>query len=116
MTMAHKAKSFKLVEKKDKATGVVVKRNIVIYTNVNEPVEKTLIDFYLQQGYTPMFEEKKPTMSVEAMKADLKNDKEALKKFEEAYGNKDFFAACKVHSSWKKEQKKKKQEKQEADK
>ena len=95
MTMAHKAKSFKLVEKKDKATGVVV---------------KTLIDFYLQQGYTPMFEEKKPTMSVEAMKADLKNDKEALKKFEEAYGNKDFFAACKVHSSWKKEQKKKKQE------
>ena len=71
MTMAHKAKSFKLVEKKDKATGVVVKRNIVIYTNVNEPVEKTLIDFYLQQGYTPMFEEKKPTMSDEAMKADL---------------------------------------------
>lgn len=108
--MAHKAKSFKLVEKKDKSTGVVVKRNIVIYTNVDEPAEKMLIDFYLQQGYTPMFEEKKPPMSVKEMKDNLKNDEEALKKFEEAYGKKDFFGACKVHSTWKKEQKKKKQE------
>lgn len=106
--MAHKAKSYKLVEKKDKATGVVVKRNIVIYTNVNEPAEKMLIDFYLQQGYAPMFEDKKPTTSVETMRADLKNDKEALEKFEKAYNEKDFFGACKVHSIWKKEQNKEK--------
>lgn len=98
--MAHKAKSFKLNEKK---------KVIVLYTNVEVPAEKPLIDYYLNAGFSPMFEEKKPTKSVAQMKKELSADANALKAFEDAYKDKDggFFKACKIYSEWKKANKKK---------
>ena len=97
--MAHKATSFKVDDKK---------KVIILYTNVEAPAgEKTLIEFYLGKGYTPMFEEKKPAKKVEDMRAELKGDKETLDKFNEAYDKKDgFFEACKIYSEWKKNNKK----------
>lgn len=95
--MAHKAKSFKLNQKK---------KVIVIYTNVDEPAEKPLVDYYLNAGFSPMFDEKKPTKSVADMRKELEADKNALKAFNDAYGNKEdkkaFFKACKIYSDWKK--------------
>ena len=98
--MAHKAKSFKLDQKKNV---------IVIYTNVEVSAEKPLIDYYLNAGFTPMFEDKKPSKTVEEMKKELKADANALKAFEDAYKEKDggFFKACKIYSTWKKDNKKK---------
>ena len=97
--MAHKPTSFKLNEKK---------KTIVIYTNVEANAEKTLIDFYLGQGYAPMFEEKKPSKKVDDMKKELKADPETLAKFEAAYEQKNgFFDACKIYAEWKKANKKK---------
>lgn len=98
--MAHKAKSFKLNEKK---------KVIVLYTNVEVPAEKPLIDYYLNAGFSPMFEEKKPTKSVAQMKKELSVDANVLKAFEDAYKDKDggFFKACKIYSEWKKANKKK---------
>lgn len=99
--MAHKAKSFKLNQKK---------KAIVIYTNVEEPAEQPLINYYLNAGFTPMFEEKKATKTVEEMKKELAEDKNALKAFEDAYNDKEdkksFFKACKIYTDWKKAQKK----------
>lgn len=95
--MAHKAKSFKLDQKK---------KVIVIYTNVDEPVEKTLIDYYLNAGFTPMFDEKKPTKTVADMRKELAKDENALKAFNDAYKKKNgFFEACKIYSQWKKNNK-----------
>lgn len=97
--MAHKAKSFKLNQKK---------KNIVIYTNVDEPAEKQLIDYYLNAGYIPMFEEKKPSKTVKDMREELSKDDDALIAFEKAYKEKNgFFNACKIYSTWKKENKEK---------
>ena len=94
--MAHKAKSFKLDQKK---------KVIIIYTNVDEPAEKSLIDYYLNAGYTPMFDVKKQTKTVADMRSELSVDEEALKAFEKAYKQKNgFFTACKIYSDWKKEQ------------
>lgn len=97
--MAHKAKSFKLDQKK---------KVIVIYTNIEEPAEKPLVDYYLNAGFTPMFEEKKPTKTVSDMRKELKADANALKAFEDAYKEKDggFFKACKIYADWKKANKK----------
>lgn len=97
--MAHKAKSFRLDEKG---------KAIILYTNVEEPAEKVLVDFYLNAGYKPKFEEKKASKTIADMRAELKADEEALKKFNAAYKNKKggFFEACKIYTAWKKEQKK----------
>lgn len=99
--MAHKPKSFKLDEKK---------KEIIIYTNVEqEPSEKILITFYLENGYKPKFDEKKPAKTVKQMRAELKQDLEMLDAFDAAYGKpKGFFEACKVYNAWKKQQKKNK--------
>ncbi len=100
--MAHKPKSFKVNEEK---------KTIILYTNVQPEGEQTLIDYYLRNGYAPMFEEKKGT-SVATMRKELRNDEEASAKFEEAYKQKNgFFAACKVYSEWKKAQPKDKKKK-----
>lgn len=98
--MAHKAKSFKLDEKK---------KAIILYTNVEAPEEQVLVDFYLKAGYTPKLEEKKPSKSVNDMREELKGDEETLKKFNAAYNDKKqgFFVACKIYAAWKKNQKKK---------
>lgn len=98
--MAHKPKSFKLVEKKDG------KKYIILYTNVILPEEQSLTDFYLKQGYIPMYEEKKST-KVSDMREDLKADKEALEEFEKIYAKKKtgFFDACKYYNEWKKNKK-----------
>ena len=95
--MAHKPKSFKVNEEK---------KQIILFTNVEPAGEQTLIDFYLRNGYTPLFEEKKST-SVADMRKELKKDPEALAKFEEAYKEKTngFFKACKVYTEWKKNNK-----------
>jgi len=100
--MAHKAKSFKLDQKK---------KVIVIYTNVEVSAEKPLIDYYLNAGFTPMFEEKKPAKTVDEMRKELlKADENLYNAFEDAYHDKDggFFKACKIYTEWKKENKKKK--------
>lgn len=92
--MAHKPTSFKLNEKK---------KVIVIYTNVEAAAEKQLIDFYLGQGYKPMFEDKKAAKTVEEMRKELSADKEMLDKFNAEYEKKNgFFSACKVYAEWKK--------------
>lgn len=100
--MAHKPKSFKLNEKK---------KVIILYSNVRLPEETDLINFYLSSGYKPMYEEKKATVKVEDMRKELESDKETLKKFEEAYSEKNgFFKACKVYQAWLKEKKEKNKE------
>lgn len=114
--MAHKAESFKIEKKKTKKGEVNV---IVLYTNVEvNPAEQMLIDRYLNLGYEPMFEEKKVSKSVAEMRKDLKNDSEALAKFNEIYDTKPapnaskkeksevgFFGACKFYAEWAKKQK-----------
>lgn len=100
--MARKAETFKVNAKK---------QTITIYTNVETAkAELATIEFYLKQGYTPMYEEKKPTKTVKEMRAELeKNDAEAYAKFNEAYKEKNgFFNACKIYSDWKKKNSKKK--------
>ena len=102
--MAHKPKRFKLDEKK---------RQIIIYNNVDAPAEEFLKKRYLDMGYEPMFEEKKSTKTVAEMRAELKADPEALKKFNELYkikgtskdGKVGFFEACKFYNGWKKNKK-----------
>ena len=49
--MAKKSGSFRIDEKK---------KAIILYSNKEaNPSEKALIEFYLKNGYSPMFEEKK---------------------------------------------------------
>lgn len=95
--MAKKAESFKVNAEK---------RTITLYTNVEQTTaEKTLIEIYLNQGYTPLFEEKKKGKSVEEMKKELKGT-DKLAEFEKAYAEKNgFFKACKIYNAWKKDQK-----------
>lgn len=103
--MAHKPTSFKLDEKK---------KVIVIYTNIEAPAEKLLIDFYLTKGYAPMFDEKK-SFTVKDMRKAMKDDKKALEEFNAIYAkkvdnnaseeekrNSGFFGACKYYNDWKK--------------
>ena len=96
--MAKQAKSFKL--NADKQT-------ITLYTNVEQSAaEKTLIEFYLNKGYTPLFDEKKKGKSVDEMRKEMKGT-DALTQFEKAYAEKNgFFNACKIYNAWKKENKK----------
>lgn len=99
--MARRAQSFKLDTEK---------KTITIYTNVEAvEAEKNLTEFYLKQGYSPLFEVKKATKTVKEMEAELKkNDADAYAKFIEAYKQKNgFFDACKIYSDWKKKNKKK---------
>ena len=116
--MAHKAISFKVDDNK---------KVIILYSNVEAPAgEKVLIEFYLNKGYIPKFEEKKDGVSVKGMRSKLAKDKEALNKFNEIYDTKatdettdeekkeiGFFGACKFFNEWSKEQKNKKKQKQE---
>lgn len=109
--MAKKPQSFRLDEKR---------KVIVLYSNVRIEAENDLINFYLDRGYKPMYEEKKPTTKIEDMRKELKDDEEALAKFNEIYGTKvkkdaskeekksvGFFGACKYYTDWKKKQKEK---------
>lgn len=104
--MARKPQSFKLNEKK---------KIIILYTNVRIEAENDLINFYLDRGYAPMYEEKKDTVKVEDMRKAMKDDKEALDKFNAIYEkkvgkdaskeekkNSGFFGACKFYNEWKK--------------
>lgn len=92
--MARKPQSFKLNE---------AKKIIILYTNIRIDAENDLINFYLDRGYAPMYEEKKPSVKVADMRKAMKGDKEALDKFEEAYKQKNgFFEACKIYAEWKK--------------
>lgn len=109
--MAKNAQSFKVDSKK---------KVIVIYNNVEQAEgEKTVIEFYLKQGYTPKFQDKAKSKTVAEMRKELeKNDKEALKRFDEAYAKKEeikdgnkvkvngFHEACKVYNDWVKANKK----------
>ena len=100
--MARKAETFKVNTEK---------KTITIYTNVKAVEAETItIRFYLEQGYTPLYEEKKATKTVKEMEAELKkNDAEAYAKFIEAYKQTNgFFNACKIYSDWKKNNRKKK--------
>lgn len=92
--MARKPQSFKLDNNK---------KVIILYTNVRIEAENDLINFYLDRGYTPMYAEKKPSITVADMRKEMKGDEESLKAFNDAYEKKNgFFEACKVYSEWKK--------------
>lgn len=95
--MAKKAESFKVNADK---------REITLFTNVEQTTaEKTLIEIYLNQGYTPKFEEKKKGITVAEMRKELKGT-DKLVEFENAYKEKNgFFKACKIYNAWKKDQK-----------
>lgn len=113
--MARKPQSFKLDEKN---------KVIILYTNVRIEAENELINFYLDRGYTPKYDEKKEATKVDTMRAELEefdkaNNTEHLVKFDEIYKTKlgktatkeekkkvGFFGACKYYTDWKKEQKK----------
>lgn len=100
--MAKKAESFKLN---------TTKKTITLYTNVEQTsAEKTLIEFYLNQGFIPMFEEKKKGKTVDEMRKELTDkDTDKLSEFEKAYKEeKGFFKACKIYNTWKKDQNTKK--------
>jgi len=96
--MARKPQSFKLNE---------AKKEIILYQNVEQtPAEKSLIDFYLRDGYSPKMETKKKNITVKEMKDELKANPEQLKLFEEAYKEKNgFHKACRIYSAWKKSNK-----------
>ena len=107
--MARKPQSFKLNEKN---------KSIILYTNVRIPAENDLINFYLDRGYAPMYEEKKDTVKVEDMRKAMKDDKKALDEFNAIYAKKvgknatkeekksaGFFGACKYYNEWKKNNK-----------
>ena len=109
--MAIKPQSFKLNEKN---------KSIILYTNVRIPAENDLINFYLDRGYAPMYEEKKATTSVEDMRKAMKDDQKALDEFNAIYAKKvgkdaskeekksaGFFGACKFYNEWKKKNKEK---------
>ena len=98
--MAKKAESFKVNAKK---------KEITLYTNVEQTTaEKTLIEIYLNQGFTPLFEEKKKGITVAEMRKDLKGT-DKLAEFERLYKSKKdgegFHSACKLYNAWKKENK-----------
>ncbi len=95
--MAKKPASFKLTTKKDSNV-------IIIYTNVEQTTtEKNLVEFYLKQGYTPLFEEKKKGITVNEMRENLSADKESLDKFNALYKEKGgFHKACKFYNEWQK--------------
>lgn len=97
--MAKKAESFKVNAEK---------REIIVYKNVKQsPAEKTLMEIYINQGYTVKLAEKKKGITVEEMKKELKGT-DKLVEFENAYKEKNgFFKACKIYNAWKKTQPKK---------
>lgn len=100
--MAKKAESFKVNAEE---------KTIIIYSNVEQTTaEKSLIEFYLTQNYTPLFEKKKKGITVEEMRKELKGT-DKLAEFERLYKSKKegegFHSACKLYNAWKKENKKK---------
>lgn len=100
--MAKKAESFKVNAEE---------KTIIIYSNVEQTTaEKSLIEFYLTQNYTPLFEKKKKGITVEEMRKELKGT-DKLVEFERLYKSKKegegFHSACKLYNAWKKENKKK---------
>lgn len=105
--MAKKAQSFRLD---------VENKTIILFTNVEQTTaEKTLFEFYLNQGYTPKIGEKKKGITVKEMREELKADEKTLNLFNEVYKCKDkekikkkeagFHAACKIYNNWKKNNK-----------
>lgn len=100
--MAKKAESFKVNAEE---------KTIIIYDNVKQTTaEKTLVEFYLTQGFTPLFEKKKKGITVAEMRKDLKGT-DTLVEFERLYKSKKdgegFHSACKLYNAWKKENKNK---------
>ena len=83
------------------------KKTITLYTNVEQPAtEKTLIEYYLNNGYMPMTDEKKKGKTVEQMRKELETDKETLAKFDDLYKTKGgFHSACALYTKWKKDNK-----------
>ena len=107
--MAKKAESFRVIDRVDKKTNKRIKE-LVLYSNViPTEAEKTLIEYYLNNGFKPKTEEKKKNITIEQMREDLKGT-DKLVEFENAYKEKEkgFFKACKVYNAWKKTQPKKK--------
>lgn len=123
-SIPHKIKrqEYKIMARKPDTFIVDEKKKVItIYTNVEIiEAEERLKNYYLQNGYTPLFGEKKKSISVEEMRKELADDEETLKAFNEAYKEKtkaekgkkvDFKAtgfakACKIYNNWKKAQKK----------
>lgn len=102
--MAKKPQSFRLIDKTHKNGRV--EKTIVLYTNIRIEAETDLINFYLDRGYQPKYEEKKAGVSVATMRKELAVDEKKLAEFNEKYNDKDnknsFFDACKVYTEWKK--------------
>lgn len=108
--MAHKPISFRIDEKK---------KAIIRYSNIPMPVaEKELFDMYRLEKYKVLLEEKKDEdkVTVQSMRDDLKDDKEALKEFNRRYKLKKdeehldkngkplsgFHSATQYYNQWKK--------------
>lgn len=100
-------KSFKV----DTDNGV-----ITVYTDVVQPkVEEKVMSMYINAGYDVRFMKKPKTITVDGIRSEMKNDEEALAKFEELYKNNDgdtvgFHKAMKYYNDWKKEKAQKKNE------
>lgn len=119
--MAKKTKSY------DSFKLDYVKKEITLYSNV-EPTdsEKLLIEIYIKQGFIPKIAEKKETLTVKKMRADLEKNLEKAKDEEKAEAQKllndfnktyekkvdedgkkfdGFHEACKIYNKWVKAQK-----------
>jgi hypothetical protein len=96
LKMAKKPQSFKLDSKA---------KTITLYTNVEQnETEKALIEFYLMQGYTPLFEAKKKGVSVADMRKALAEDETKLEEFNKLYKEKNgFHDACRVYTEFMKQ-------------
>ena len=113
--MAHKPKSYTVDEEK---------KVITLYDNIKpSPMEEVMINRYLDKGYTHKIGTKKPAVKVAQMREELKEDVEALNKFNELYALKvskeelaagvksGFHQATKFYTDWKKAHKPAKEKK-----
>lgn len=84
-----------------------IKKTITLYTNIEQPeAEKTLITFYLTNGYAPLTALKEKGITVAEMLEELEADETALEEFKKKYKEKGgFHKACKVYTDWKKKNK-----------
>lgn len=85
----------------------IKKKKIVLYKGIEpDASEKSVIEFYLSNGYIPLFEEKPKSKTVAEMRKELEAAPEKLEEFNAKYAEKGgFHNACKVYTKWVKDKK-----------
>lgn len=89
---------------------------ITVYTDVAQPkVEEKVMSMYIKAGYNVKFMKKPKTITVDGIRAEMKDDEDALKEFEKLYKDNEgdtvgFHKAMKYYNQWKAQKKEKKQE------